>query len=271
MFETDRSSFFPCILHIMMICGRLILSFTRKVALDLPNDRVWLLKATFKAANIRWRGLHKESAPDGQEVQRLLCACNTVEHLLSIRRSAADEAVRQLGEVLRELYHSGPPVDGLEDRVELASRNFQLHCVSHSKSSYLYILIHDMKTIISKCRNLGVGLAMFSNDLTETMNAIMRGVYFQHSSRGGGSATEYGLSEAFVLHVFLLNHAHLEAHGVPRPCTSRLASLDRSIQKPKWTKISKKFWSSRSGKRYAVKIMMTLTIIIITIMFSKKI
>ena len=61
MIDTDRSSFFPCILHIMMICGKLILSFTRKVALDLPNDRVRLLKATFKAANIPWRGMHKES------------------------------------------------------------------------------------------------------------------------------------------------------------------------------------------------------------------
>ena len=255
MFDTDRSSFFPCIPHIMMMRGKLILSFTRGVALDLPNDRVRLLKRTFKAANIRWRGLHKESAPDGQDVQRLLCAWDTVAHVLSIHRSAADEAVRQLGEVPREPYHSGPPVDGLEDRVELAARNFQLHCVPHSKSSYLYILIHDMKTIISECGNLGVGVARFSNDLTETMNAMMKGIYLQHSSRGGGSATEYGLGEAFslrqtILHVFLLKHAHLEAHGVPRPCTSRLASVDRSIQKPKWTKISKNFCSSRSGKRY---------------------
>ena len=124
MFDTDRSSFFRCILHIMMICGKLILSFTRKVALDLPNDRMRLLKATFKAANIRLRGLHKESAPDGQEVQRLLCAWDTVAHVLSIHRPAADEAVRQLGEVLRELYHSGPPVDGLEDWVEIAEFKF---------------------------------------------------------------------------------------------------------------------------------------------------
>ena len=196
--------------------------------------------------------------------------------MLSIHRSAADEAVRQVGEVLRELSHSGPPVDGLEDQVELAVRNFQLHCVPHSKSSYLYILIHDTKTIISECRNLGVCLAMFSNDLTETMNAIMKGIYLQHSSTGGGCATEYGLGEAFALrqtslHVFSLNHPHLEAHSVPRPCTSRLASLDRSIQKPQWTKISENFWSSRSGKRYAVKIMMILTIMIRTIIFSKTI
>ena len=61
MFDTDRSSFFPCILHIMMICGKLTLSLTRKVALALPNDRVRLLKATLKAANIRWRGSHKEN------------------------------------------------------------------------------------------------------------------------------------------------------------------------------------------------------------------
>ena len=194
-------------------------------------------------------------------------------HVLSIHRSAADEAVRPLREVLRSLYHSEPPVDGLEDRVELAARNFQLHCVPNPKLSYLYILIHDMKTIISECRNLGVGLAMFSNNLTETMNAIMKGIYLQHSSRGGGSATEYGFGEAFalsqtILHVFLSNHAYLDAHGVPRPCTSRLASLDRSMQKPKWIKISKNFWISRSGKRYAVKIMMILTITIITIIFS---
>ena len=91
---TDRSSFFPCILHIMMICGKLVLSSTRKVALDLSNDRVRLLKATFKAANIRWRGLHKESAPDGQEVQRLLCAWDTVPHVLSIQRSAEGQLVK---------------------------------------------------------------------------------------------------------------------------------------------------------------------------------
>ena len=247
MFDTDRSSFFPCILHIMIICGKLVLSFTRKVALDLPNDRVRLLRASFKAANIRWRGLHKDSAPDGQEVQCLLFAWDTVAHVLSIHRSAADEAVRQLGEVLRQLYHSGPPVDRLEDQVELAARNFQLHCVPNSKSSYLYTLIHDMKTIISECCNLGVGLAMFSNDLTETMNSFMKGIYLQHSSRGLGSATEYGLGEAFaqrqaILHVFLLNHAHLEAYGVPRPCTSRLASLDRSMEKPKWTEAEAGEW-----------------------------
>ena len=184
--------------------------------------------------------------------------------------------MRQLGEVLRKVYHSGPPVDSLEDQVELASRNFQLHCVPHSESLSLYILIHDMKTIISECRNLGVGFVMFSNDLTETMNAILKGIYLQHSSRGGGSATEYELGEAFALRqtillVFLLNHAHMEAHGVPGPCTSRLASLDRSIQKPKWTKMSKNFWSSRSGKRYAVKIMMILTKKIITTIFLNKI
>ena len=91
----------------MMICGKLMLSFTRKVALDLPNDRVRLLKPTFKAANIRCRGWHKESAADGQEVQRLLCAWDTVGHVLSIHTSEVDEAVRQLGEVLRQLYHSG--------------------------------------------------------------------------------------------------------------------------------------------------------------------
>ena len=60
------------------------LSLTRKVALALPNDRVRLLKATLKAANIRWRALHKESAPDGQEVQRPLCAWDTVARVLSI-------------------------------------------------------------------------------------------------------------------------------------------------------------------------------------------
>ena len=156
------------------------------------------------------------------------------------RVSASLVATYRFSVVSSDTVHSGPPVDGLEDRVELAARNFQLHCVPHSKSSYLYILIHDMKTIISECRKLGVGVAMFSNDLTETMNAIMKGIYLQHSSRGGSSATEYGLGEAFalrqtILHVFLLNHVHLEAHGVQRPCTSRRASLDRSIQKPKWT------------------------------------
>ena len=89
----------------------------------------------------------------------------------------ADEAVSWLGAVPQEMYHSCPPVDGLEDRVEVAAGEFQSHCVPKSKSSYLYILILDMSPIISECCNLGIGLAMFCNDLSETMNAIMKRVY----------------------------------------------------------------------------------------------
>ena len=98
IFDTDRSSFFPCILHLMMICGKLILSFTSTTALELPKDRVLLLKATFKAANIRWRRLHKESAPHAQEVQGLFHGCDTPAHVLSIEGCAAHEAVRALGD-----------------------------------------------------------------------------------------------------------------------------------------------------------------------------
>ena len=116
------------------------------------------------------------------------------------------------------------------------------------KIPYLYILIHDMKAIISERRNLGVGLAMFS------MNAILKGIFLQHSSRGGGGATEHGLGEALALwQTLLLDHTHLEAHGVPRPCTSLLATLDQALlRKIKWTKITNNFWSFRSGKRCVV-------------------
>ena len=88
--DTDRSSLCPCILQLVIICGRLILSFAPTTAVEHPKDRVLLLKKTFKAANIRWRELHKESAPDGQEVQRLFQVWVTVERFLSIDGSAAD-------------------------------------------------------------------------------------------------------------------------------------------------------------------------------------
>ena len=45
-FDTDRSSFFPCILHLMMTCGKLILSFTRTTGMELLKDRVLRLKLT---------------------------------------------------------------------------------------------------------------------------------------------------------------------------------------------------------------------------------
>ena len=56
-----------------------------------------------------------------------------------------------------------------------------------------------MKAIIRKCFNLGFRLIMFGNDLTETMNAIMKAVFLQNSSRGGVAATEWGLGEALAL------------------------------------------------------------------------
>ena len=83
---------------------------------------------------------------------------------------------------------------------------------------------------------------MFSNYLTEMMWTIMEGMFLRHGSRGGGAATEYGSGEALglwqtLLHVFLQNHGHLGANGIPRPSTSlfwqrwiKLCSIRKNVR-----------------------------------------
>ena len=122
MFTTNNTTFPPCILH-MCVC--VFMAFgTQK----LPASYNALLKDTMKAANNWWHSTDEEASPDGQEAHRLFAACETVAAILGISGSAADAAVRNVGDILRKLYHSSPPEDGLEDRTELAACAFQRNC-----------------------------------------------------------------------------------------------------------------------------------------------
>jgi hypothetical protein len=181
MFQHDRDHFVPCVLHMIMAFGILILKFVEVNAVTGKQRKA--VNRVLVVAQIRHR-LGRVPSPDGQETQRLLAAWPFLAVHLGIEGGHADAAVLELGRVFSMLYHTEPPTDpSVPDRVAAAARDFRTHCAPTSGSSYLHILEHDIPWLL---RRLPVGMGMFSNDLTETLNAVIKNIYLHYSSRGGG-------------------------------------------------------------------------------------
>ena len=86
--------------------------------------------------------------------------------------------------VLRALYSSSPQCDPLPDKVADAAEAFRKAVAPISKGLKVYMLEHDLPDVLRSL--LGVGLGMYSRDLTESVNALMKQIYIRFTSRGGG-------------------------------------------------------------------------------------
>ena len=79
------------------------------------------------------------------------------------------------------------------------------------------MLEHDFPDVLRALR--GFGLGMYSNDVTESVNAPMKQIYIPFKNQGGrivGSKKYTALGQT-LQHLFMLHHSHIVAHGKPRP------------------------------------------------------
>ena len=131
-------------------------------------------------------------------------------------------------DLLRELYTDKPPCGYL--RAAKVARAYRAHCCKEaSQSNYLLYLQEDVTEAVAKARRLGVGLGAVCGDVVDTLKAILKRAYNDHSGRGMPGATELEREAEVVSQVwewwFLKFDLPLRNYGTPHTAPFTMAKI----------------------------------------------
>ena len=102
------------------------------------------------------------------------------------------QAVVAMWHILRDLYWDTPPRADL--RPSEVARTYRLHCCKATcQSNYLFYLEGDVTLAVANVARPGVGSGAVHADVSESLNAILKGAYNDHRTRGGGNAGGFSI------------------------------------------------------------------------------
>ena len=93
-----------------------------------------------------------------------------------------------MAKLLKDLYHTYQV--GTCPQCRAAAAAFREHCAPRSASHYLLFLDEDADHVLDDIWPFG--LAMFSNDIVQSLNRFLKQAFNEHSARGGGRQTATG-------------------------------------------------------------------------------
>ena len=171
-----------CILHLTMAMGRLLGEFVNREARSVTPALRQDLQVLLSEGRAGW-SVYGSASPDGEETAIFFDAWPHIAKFLGNRPSSAKyKAITNMLDLLQALYgtYDGPnPLN----RAAVAS-DFRRHCTVGIASWYLLSLEHDVDTILQNIKPFG--LAMFSGDISESINRFLKHGRNEHSNRGGG-------------------------------------------------------------------------------------
>ena len=181
----DRCVIFLCILHCCMAIGRLQVALVQKRLVDLPKENADTVQRVLYRARTGVK-VGARGAPDGKEARALFLVWEELGPLLDcVPEDGKWQAVVAMRDLLCELYTDKPP-RGDPHAAEVA-RAYRAHCCKEAcQSNYLLYLEEDVTEAVAKARRFGVGLGAVWCDVVESLNAILKGAYNDHSGPGGG-------------------------------------------------------------------------------------
>ena len=182
---------FPCILHCCMAMGRLQVTFIEARLGVLPKDNaVAVQRALYRARTGVMLGA--SASADGEEARAFFLACKELRPLLAYAPEDDEwQAVVAMRDLLQDLYSNTPPRTDLP-AAEVA-RVCRLHsCKAACQSNFLFYLKEDVTLVVANAARLGVGLGAVCANVVESLNAILKRAYNNHTARGGGDAGGYG-------------------------------------------------------------------------------
>ena len=182
----DRCVVFLCILHCCMAIGRLQVAFIETHVVDLPKENADAVQRVLYRAR-RGLKLGAMGAPNGEEARALFLAWEELGPLLDyVPEDGEWQAVVAMRDLLRELYTDKPPRGDL--RAAEVARAYRAHCSKEAcQSNYLLYLEEDVTEAVANARRL-VGSGAVCADVVESLNAIIKRAYHDHSGRVGGDA-----------------------------------------------------------------------------------
>ena len=222
----DRCMVFICILHCCMAVGRLQVAFIETHLADLPKENTDAVQRALYLARTGVK-LGATGAPDGEEARALFLAWEELGPLLDyVPEDGEWQAVVAMCDLLRELYRDKPPRGDL--RAAEVARAYRAHCCKEAcQSTYFLYLEEDVTEAVANARRLAVWLGAVCAYVVESLNAILKRAYNDHSGRGGGGmpgATQLEREAEVVSQVwewwFLKFDLPLRNYGTPHtaPC-----------------------------------------------------
>lgn len=232
----ERMNFVACILHCSMALGRLLCEFINLLLATRHVDKVALQRVLTEAKTGFTLG--STAAPDGEDTHRLFGAWDLVaEHLGLDPCDDCHKAVVGIREMLKAMYVTFQPYRLEPDYCATRVKAFQTHCMKPGKGGhYISLLLCDFDRLMRHIYPFG--LALFCNDVIESLNRFLKLAYTEHSNRGGGASPDDGtdgpsglpnnhfhaqsanLVQCFEW-VFLYFDIFLVVHGHPRPRASQ--------------------------------------------------
>ena len=130
----------------------------------------------------------KSALPRALAAQSLFLAWEEMGPLLAHAPEDPEwQAVVAMRDLLPDLYSVTPPL--IDRGASTVARDYRPHCCKAvCQSNYLLYLEEDVATAVANAARLGVGLGAVFADVVESLNAILKWAYNDHTARGGGDA-----------------------------------------------------------------------------------
>ena len=176
---------FLCILHCCMAMGRLQVAFIEARLGDLPKDNAMAVQRVLYRARTSV-GLGASASPDGEEARALFLTWEELGPLLAYAPEDDEwQAVVAMWDPFGDLYSDTPPHADL--RAAGVAQVYRLHCCKAGcQLNYLFYLEEGVTLAVANAARLGVGFGAVCADVVESLNAILKRAYNDHTARGGG-------------------------------------------------------------------------------------
>ena len=147
---------------------------------DLPKENATAVRQVLYRACMGVK-LGSSAAPNGEEARASFIAWEEMGPQLAYARVA-------MRDLLRDLNSHTPPRAGMV-------RAYRLHYYKAvCQSNYLFYLEDNVTLAVANAADLGVGLGVVCTDVVESLNAILKRAYNDHTSRGGGGTEGNGIT-----------------------------------------------------------------------------
>ena len=152
---------------------------------DLPKDNAVAVQRVLYRARTGVK-LGAPDSPDGEEARALFVAWEELGPLLAYAPEDGEwQPVVAMLDLLRDSYSDTPPCADL--RAAEVVWAYRLHCCKAAcQSNHLSYLEEDVTLAVANAARLGVGLGAVCADVVESLNAILKRAYNDHTARGRG-------------------------------------------------------------------------------------
>lgn len=217
----ERLDIVPCILHCTMAIGRLAALYVMQLCSVATAAQKSSVCAVLRGKHLRIpvyaRGKDLLQAPSikGHHTKDLFSVWPSIAVALGVENTPGDNAMRNMGWLLRTLYRTKYEV--LPTMISEVTVAFREACVGEAgrRSNYLHIMEFDMARIIDHLyhNRAGYGLGMFSQDIPESLNRLLKDAFVSYSNRGGGKDGHKGALKQAWQRVHLERHVPLMLTG----------------------------------------------------------